>query len=106
MDYPERDFLLYHAYIASEARFFTMKDIQEMTGWSEKTVKKLFNDPKFPSADYGRNPPAPTSQRAILYRSIYPRKKRNRKALSTTVSELHAMAPAQNAGSNAAPPKR
>ncbi len=56
MDYPERDFLLYHAYIASEARFFTMKDIQEMTGWSEKTVKKLFNDPKFPSADYGRNP--------------------------------------------------
>ena len=55
MDYPERDFLLYHAYTSSEARFFTMKDIQEMTGWSEKTVKKLFNDPKFPSADYGRN---------------------------------------------------
>ena len=54
MDHPEKDFLLYDAYCASEARFFTMQDIQEMTGWSEKTVKKLFNDPKFPSADYGR----------------------------------------------------
>lgn len=25
-----------------------------MLGWSENTVQKLFNDPKFPSSDFGR----------------------------------------------------
>jgi hypothetical protein len=54
MDYPRKDVLLYRAYISSEPRFFTIKDLQEMTGWSEGTVQKLFNDPKFPSANYGK----------------------------------------------------
>lgn len=51
-----KDNFFTQAYVSSEARFFTINDIQEMTGWSENTVKKLFNDPKFPSADYGRTP--------------------------------------------------
>jgi hypothetical protein len=25
-----------------------------MSGWSETTVQKLFNDPKFPAIDYGK----------------------------------------------------
>lgn len=41
-------------YISSEVRFYTMVEIQDLTGWSDKTVKKLFNDPKFPSANFGR----------------------------------------------------
>ena len=27
----------------------------QMLGWSKTTVLKLFNDPKFPSTDFGRN---------------------------------------------------
>lgn len=40
--------------ISSDVKFYTISDIAEMTGWSEKTVQKLFLDPQFPSADYGR----------------------------------------------------
>ena len=29
-------------------------NIKEMTGWSLTTVQKLFNDPSFPSIDYGK----------------------------------------------------
>ena len=38
-----------------EIRFFTISDLQEMLGWSETTVQKLFKDPNFPSADFGKN---------------------------------------------------
>ena len=41
--------------LSSELRFYTIDDLQELLGWSEKTVKKLFNDPAFPSADFGKN---------------------------------------------------
>ena len=41
--------------VSTEIRFYTPKDVARMTGWSEKTVLKMFNDPKFPSADFGRN---------------------------------------------------
>ena len=41
-------------YISSEVRFYSVKDLQEMTGWSHTTVEKLFNDPTFPSSDFGR----------------------------------------------------
>lgn len=41
-------------YISSEARFYSVKDIQEMTGWSHTTVEKLFSDPKFPSSNFGK----------------------------------------------------
>ena len=40
--------------ISSEVRFYTIADLKKMLGWSETTVQKLFNDPKFPSADFGR----------------------------------------------------
>jgi len=50
-----RDSFFTQVYISSEARFYSIKDVKEMTGWSENTVQKLFNDPKFPSADYGKN---------------------------------------------------
>ena len=39
---------------ARQCVFAAVKDLQEMTGWSEGTVQKLFNDPKFPSANYGK----------------------------------------------------
>ena len=41
-------------YISSEVRFYTITDLQEMLGWSPATIHKLFNDPKFPSADFGK----------------------------------------------------
>ncbi len=41
-------------YISSEVRFYTIGELIEMLGWSETTVQRLFNDPKFPAANYGR----------------------------------------------------
>ena len=41
-------------YISSEVSFYSVKDLQEMTGWSHATVEKLFSDPKFPSSNFGR----------------------------------------------------
>lgn len=41
-------------YISSEVKFHTISDLKNMLGWSENTVQKLFNDPKFPSSDFGR----------------------------------------------------
>ena len=41
-------------YVSSEVIMYSIADIIEMTGWSEMTVQKLFNDPKCPSANYGK----------------------------------------------------
>ena len=41
-------------YVSSEVRFYTIDDLKTMLGWSRDTVIKLFNDPKFPSSDFGR----------------------------------------------------
>ena len=41
--------------IPVEIRFYTIADLQEMLGWSETTVQKLFKDPNFPSADFGKS---------------------------------------------------
>ena len=41
-------------YLSSEVRFYTVQDLVKMLGWPELTVKRMFNDPQFPSADYGR----------------------------------------------------
>lgn len=38
--------------IPAEVRFYGISDVARMTGWSEKTVQKLFNDPKFPMTDF------------------------------------------------------
>ena len=41
--------------IPVEIKFYTIADLQEMLGWSEMTVQKLFKDPNFPSADFGKS---------------------------------------------------
>ena len=41
-------------YVSSAVKFYTISDLKQMLGWSENTVQKLFNDPKFPSSDFGR----------------------------------------------------
>ena len=41
-------------YVSSDVRFYTIAELIEMLGWSENTVQKLFNDPKFPSSDFGK----------------------------------------------------
>lgn len=41
-------------YVSSEVRFYTVDDVTKLTGWSENIVLKMFNDPEFPSADFGR----------------------------------------------------
>lgn len=40
--------------VTVEVRFYKVPDLQKMLGWSETTVLKLFNDPNFPSADFGK----------------------------------------------------
>lgn len=40
--------------LSCEVRFYSIKDVQDLTGWSETTVQKLFNDPEFPAADFGK----------------------------------------------------
>lgn len=40
--------------ISADVRFYSIGEVAEMTGWSEKTVQKLFNAPDFPSSDFGR----------------------------------------------------
>ena len=42
-------------YISSEVRFYRIEELRKLLGWSEMTVQKLFNDPSFPSADYGKS---------------------------------------------------
>ena len=41
--------------LACDVKFYSIPELQKMTGWSEKTVQKLFNDPEFPATDLGRN---------------------------------------------------
>ena len=40
--------------ISSEVRLYSINDIVEISGWSKRVVQKLFNDPDFPSHDYGK----------------------------------------------------
>lgn len=40
-------------YMPGGAIFYTIEDVMKLTGWGEKTIQKLFNDPNFPAADYG-----------------------------------------------------
>ena len=39
---------------SNTVEFYNINQVVEMTGWSENTVQKLFNDPKFPSSDFGK----------------------------------------------------
>ena len=42
-------------YISSDVRLYTVKEVMELTGWSEKIVLSIFRDPEFPAADFGRS---------------------------------------------------
>ena len=35
-------------------RFYTIKDLIRLLGWSETAVEKMFDDQKFPPSDFGR----------------------------------------------------
>lgn len=37
----------------SEPKFYTIKEVAKMTGWSIPTVQSLFNRRDFPSCDFG-----------------------------------------------------
>lgn len=41
-------------FVSSEVILYSIDDVVKMSGWSHNTVEKLFNDPKFPSIDYGK----------------------------------------------------
>lgn len=53
--------------------FVGVKDMCEATGWSEPTVKNLFNRPDFPSCDFGKEKKAEITA-VINYFSV-PRRK-------------------------------
>ena len=40
--------------IRNQIGFYTIKDVCELTGFSEPTVQAIFNRPDFPVCDYGR----------------------------------------------------
>ena len=39
----------------TEPKFYTIKEVAKITGWSEPTVQNLFNRGEFPSCDYGKS---------------------------------------------------
>ncbi len=41
-------------YTVDEVRFYTIDDLIGLLHWSRAVVQKLFNDPKFPSVDFGK----------------------------------------------------
>lgn len=42
------------AALSPEVKFYTIAEVKELTGWSETTIQKLYNDPTFPATDFGR----------------------------------------------------
>ena len=40
--------------IVDEVRFYSIDDLIALLPWSRAIVQKLFNDPKFPSVDFGK----------------------------------------------------
>jgi len=50
----DRNNNLNRQYISSEVRFYTIGELMQLLNWSETTVQRLFNDPKFPAANYGK----------------------------------------------------
>ena len=41
-------------YISSEVRFYSVAELVELMGWSEKTVREMFDDPEFPALALGK----------------------------------------------------
>ena len=55
-EYKAETFKLLHErfVISPEVIMYSINDVIHITGWSRKVVQRLFNDPKFPAADYGK----------------------------------------------------
>lgn len=41
-------------YVSSEVILYSINDLMKMTGWGYASVSRLFDDPEFPSIDFGR----------------------------------------------------
>ena len=57
-------------------QFVAIKEVSNMTGWSEKTVQELYNRPDFPSTDFGKEKKAEVH--AIIKYFEVPRRKNGR----------------------------
>ena len=64
-------------YIPGQLVFYSEADLVRMTGWSKKTIQRLFNDPQFPAVQYGK-------KRLIEHNNLirYFSVKRNKNAIS------------------------
>lgn len=40
--------------VSEDIKFYTVKDVQVLTGWSKATVEHMFRDRAFPAANYGK----------------------------------------------------
>lgn len=40
--------------LSSDVILYSVEDVVEMTGWSQRTVLRLFHNPSFPATNYGR----------------------------------------------------
>ena len=58
---------------ANLIQFISIKEFTKITGWSEKTVQKLYNRADFPSTDFGKEKKAEVH--AIIEYFKVPRKK-------------------------------
>ena len=58
---------------ANLIQFISIKEFSNITGWSEKTVQKLYNRTDFPSTDFGKEKKAEVH--AIIEYFKVPRKK-------------------------------
>ena len=42
-------------YVSGEVIMYSVEDVMRITRWSRKVVQNLFNDPSFPSVNYGKH---------------------------------------------------
>lgn len=63
--------------LSTEVLFYSIDEVKKLLGWSEMTVQKLFNDPNFPSTDFGKRKVV-EAHALIKYFSIRHEKKREK----------------------------
>ena len=64
-------------YIPGQLVFYSEAYLVRMTGWSNKTIQRLFNDPQFPAVQHGKRKLIERND-LIRYFSV----KRNKNAIS------------------------
>lgn len=60
-----------------DVTFYSIDEVRKLLGWSEMTVQKLFNDPNFPSTDFGKRKVV-ESHALIRYFSVRHEKKKEK----------------------------